>query len=100
MGSAKTRTLAAILVVGLGAPTAAQSGHVHPAPKTTDSTKIAGMADHVMSGPMSANMMKHMELTPTHVATRADSNKALALAAELKQAIAKYRDTAAAVADG
>jgi hypothetical protein len=81
----------------------AQGSHVHPASPakgSTDSAQMAGMADHAMSGAMSANMMKHMELTPTRSATRADSVRALAVAAELKSAIAKYADTAAAVADG
>jgi hypothetical protein len=66
----------------------------------SDSARIAGMADHAMSGPMDDNMMKHMELTPARKATRDDSLRATRVAADLKQAIAKYRDTAAAVADG
>src|SRR6185437_14859787 len=49
-----------------------------------------------MDGPMDA----HMKLTPSRPATHADSTRALLVASELKQAIAKYRDTAAAVADG
>src|SRR6185437_3249451 len=53
-----------------------------------------------MDGPMDANMMKHMKLTPSRPATRADSTRALLVASQLKQAIDKYRDTAAAVADG
>jgi hypothetical protein len=79
----------------------AQSGHVHPAPKPpTDSSKLTGMADHAMSGPMNANMMKHMELTPLRTPSREDSARATRVAAELKRAIAKYQDTAVAVADG
>jgi hypothetical protein len=61
---------------------------------------MAGMADQAMSGPMDANTMKHMELTPMRSPSHADSARAAAVAAELKQAIAKYQDTAAAVADG
>jgi hypothetical protein len=61
---------------------------------------MAGMADHAMSGPMDANMMKHMSLSPSRPATRADSLRAYQVAIELRQAIAKYQDTAAAVADG
>jgi hypothetical protein len=58
------------------------------------------MADHVMSGAMDANMMKHMALTPVRSATRADSVRATKVAAELTRAIARYSDTAVAVADG
>ncbi|MFI5228141.1 MAG: hypothetical protein ACHQWU_03675 [Gemmatimonadales bacterium] len=63
---------------------------------------MAGM-DHMddgMDGSMDANMMKHMTLTPQRPATHADSVRALTVASELKRAIAKYQDTAAAVADG
>jgi hypothetical protein len=65
-----------------------------------DSTRMAGMADHAMAGPTDANMMKHMELTPPRTATRDDSVRATKIAAELKQALAKYQDPAAAGADG
>jgi len=65
-----------------------------------DSARMAGMADHAMSGPMDENMTKHMELTPVRAATHGDTVIALRLAGELKQAITKYADTAAAVADG
>jgi len=65
-----------------------------------DSARMAGMADHAMGGSMDENMMKHMELTPVRVATHEDSVRAMRLAGELKQAILKYSDTAAAVADG
>jgi len=84
----------------------AQASHGHaasPAKPPSDSAGMAGMvgmADHAMSGGMSANMMKHVELSPARAPTHADSVRALAVAAELKRAIAKYSDTAAAVADG
>ena len=80
----------------------AQGGHVHPQPVKPggDTARMAGMADHAMSGPMDENMMKHMELTPARTPTRADSLRATSVAAELKRAIAKYQDTAVAVADG
>ena len=66
----------------------------------TDSARMAGMADHAMSGSMDENMLKHMELSPTRPATHDDSVRAMKLAGELQRAIAKYADTAAAVADG
>ena len=65
-----------------------------------DTAKMAGMADHAMSGPMDENMRKHMHLTPARPPTHADSVRATKVVAELKQAIAKYQDTAVAVADG
>jgi hypothetical protein len=64
------------------------------------SAQMAGMADHVMSGPMDANMMKHMQLTSLRVPTHEDSLRAARVATELRQAISRYRDTAIAVADG
>jgi hypothetical protein len=86
----KTRVVTLILTIASGGRAFAQA----------DTGRVAGMADHAMTGPMDANMMKHMELTPVPKATHADSSKAEALAAELKRAIAKYQDTAVAVADG
>jgi hypothetical protein len=65
-----------------------------------DSAQMSQMADHVMSGPMDENMMKHMELTPLRSPTRDDSIRATKIATELRQAIAKYQDTAVARADG
>jgi len=53
-----------------------------------------------MSGAMSEAARKHMELSPTRRATRDDSTRALDVARELRIALAKYADTAAAVADG
>ncbi|HEY5060359.1 MAG TPA: hypothetical protein VII52_02435 [Gemmatimonadaceae bacterium] len=75
-------------------------GHQDPTRASSDSARMADMADHVMSGAMDDNMMKHMALTPIRPATRADSVRATNVAAELTRAIARYRDTAAAVADG
>jgi hypothetical protein len=42
----------------------------------------------------------HMEMTPVRPLAPGDSARAAAVAAELRSAIAKYRDTATAVADG
>jgi hypothetical protein len=95
---------AAILLTGRHArPAAAQGVGAAQQPAgggAKDSARMAGMADHAMSGAMDENMMKHMELSPPRVATHDDSIRAMRLAGELKQAIAKYADTAAAVADG
>jgi hypothetical protein len=67
---------------------------------TSDTTRILGAADAAMSGPMSTNAKRHMRMTPTRQATREDSALALAVAAELRDALARYTDTTAAVADG
>jgi hypothetical protein len=65
-----------------------------------DSARIVGMADHAMSAPADSITARHMALTPARKPTHADSLRAKAVAVELKRAIAKYRDTAVAVADG
>jgi hypothetical protein len=78
----------------------AQAARAQQSSGAMDSARMAGMADHAMSGSMDENMMKHMELSPTRPATQDDSIRAMKLAGELKQAIAKYADTAVAVVDG
>lgn len=89
------------LAVSFNASNVAAQGHVHPTQSAAgDSTQMTDMADHAMDGPMSANMMKHMALTPSRTPTAADSARARQIAGDLKRAIAKYADTSAAVADG
>ncbi|MEX2151985.1 MAG: hypothetical protein WD825_01525 [Gemmatimonadaceae bacterium] len=61
---------------------------------------MIGAADAAMNGPMSDAAMKHMLLSPTRKVTREDSVRAKAVASQLRAALAKYADTAAAVADG
>lgn len=61
---------------------------------------MIGAADAAMSGPMSAAAKKHMLMTPLRKATRDDSVRAREVANELRGALAKYRDTTVAVADG
>jgi hypothetical protein len=80
-----------------------QTGQSRPRPVArpeNDSAQMSGMADHVMSGPMDENMMKHMEFTPLRAATHDDSVRAMKVATELRQSIAKYADTSGARADG
>ena len=86
---------AAFPVTGLEA----QRGISMPPPSTRSDAPMK-MAEHSMSGAMDSIMMKHMELSATRRATPADSTRALAVVKELRAAIAKYRDTATAVADG
>ena len=98
----KAMTNAKILIL---AATFAVTGWGRAAAQGSDSARMAGMADHAMGdmamgGGMDVNMAKHMELTPTRPATHEDTVRALKVAAELKRAIARYQDTATAVADG
>jgi hypothetical protein len=115
----------ALLVATLSIPAVAraQSGHAGhgqhdhggakaaPAPARPAPTKpaekqngdpIAGAADESMGGHHHNDMNSrfHMELTPTRPATRDDSLQAQRVLDELRQSIAKYADTSAAVADG
>jgi hypothetical protein len=76
-------------------------------PSTNDNDHVVGAADAAMGGNARGehdhgdmNMRFHMEMTPTRPATRADSIKAQQILDELRQSIAKYRDTSVAVADG
>src|SRR5262249_19239273 len=101
MATSHLRTLTLSLAFPLAASgqLLGQTGQARVKP-ADDSVHMADMADHAMSGPMDENMMKHMRLTPARTATHDDSVRATKLVAELRQAIAKYQDTAAAVADG
>jgi hypothetical protein len=88
-----------LLASAASAPLVAQHSHgEHPA--ATDSSRMVGAADEAMSGPMSAAAKKHMLLSPTRKATRADSARAREVAQQLRVALTKYADTSAAAADG
>src|SRR5262245_28112938 len=65
-----------------------------------DSAQIVGAADASMNGPMSDAAMKHLEMSPVRNGSARDSARAMAVAQQLRTALAKYADTAAAVADG
>ena len=82
-----------------GAPKAAAdtTSHRHEAGMVGAVDASMGEAAHDHGG---MNEALHMELTPTRRATRADSLRAESVLAELRIAIAKYRDTSRAVADG
>ena len=66
----------------------------------TDSARMMTMAEHAMMGHADSIAMRHMTMTAARAPTHKDSVRAKEVAAELKRAIAKYEDTAAAVADG
>ena len=91
-----------VLALGLMAPSAVAAQHPHGghAGHQPDSATIVSAADAVMSAPMSAAAKKHMRLSPTRTATAEDTTRARNLARHLRTSLAKYSDTAAAVADG
>jgi hypothetical protein len=76
-----TRSLAVILLAATCASDAGGQAHDHAAAST-------------------ANASLHMEMTPLRARSAGDSVRAAAVAAELREAIARYRDTTAAVAAG
>ncbi len=83
-------------------PAAAKPDTTTPTAKT-DNDHVVGAADASMSGGHDhgdINARFHMEMTATRAATRDDSIKAERVLVELRESIAKYRDTTAAVADG
>ena len=94
-----SRTIAALMLstVAAFAPLGAQHSHGSPG---RDSSHIIGAADAAMSGPLSDAARKHMELSPARRATKADTLRATKVAQELRDALHKYHDTTAAVADG
>ncbi|MEO8562705.1 MAG: hypothetical protein ABI601_11555 [bacterium] len=89
-GTVRRALIAAAVALPLFAPVARAQTHTHSAPSAS-----AGSTMH--SGNEEA---LHMEMTPTRPATAADSARAAGVAVTLRKAIAKYRDTTAAVADG
>ena len=84
----------------LATPLSAQHTHGGHAAPPPDSARMVGAADAAMSGELSDAARRHLELTPTRIATAADSAKALEVAATLRKALTKYADTATATADG
>ena len=62
---------------------------------------MMGMADHAMGEMRRDSIMSlHMQMTPMRTATHEDSTRALAVVAELRRGIAKYKDVAMAERDG
>lgn len=97
----KTATIALLLLVTSAGTRALRAQHTHgDATHSADSSHMIGAADATMSGPMSDAAKKHLELSPPRRATRADSVKAMDVVKQLRSALGKYADTAAAVADG
>jgi hypothetical protein len=97
----KTGTLLLIVLAAV-APQAVNAQHTHGghAGHQPDSSGMVGAADAVMSAPMSDAAKKHMRLSPTRTGTAEDSARALDLARQLRTSLAKYADTAVAVAEG
>src|SRR4051812_15809360 len=92
----KTVYVGAFLLVA----SVAQAQHSHGAPTANDSSRMVSSADEAMSGPLTDNARRHLEMSPARLATSADSAKAREVVKELRLALAKYGDTTAAVADG
>jgi hypothetical protein len=80
----------AAALLALMAQLAGAQEHAHAAEAPT--------APHVHAAGANANL--HMEMTPALRPTASDSVRAARIAATLRTALAKYADTAAAVADG
>ena len=97
-----------MLAVTIWFPAAARAqAHEHAKPaastagKPGDDNQMVGMADHAMNDmAMDSIMSLHMEMTPKRVATHDDSTRALAVVAELRHAIEKYKDVSVAERDG
>ena len=84
-----------------GAKTSASPKTQEPAKVTNADDHMVGMADHAMAGMGKDSIMSlHMEMSPARAGTHEDTVRAMAVVSDLRQAIAKYRDTAVAVADG
>ena len=87
-----------------------QSGHDHhkttpaaPTPKEakSDGDRMIGMADHAMGHDHADSIMaRHMFLSPARLATREDSARAMAVVAELRRGIEKYKDVSVAERHG
>ena len=86
------------LLLALVAQLAGAQSHAHAAEVTTPpmSPASSGPTGHTLDD----NVKLHMEMTPTVRPAPGDSARAAYVAGELRVALAKYRDTTAAVADG
>ena len=72
-----------------------------PPARSGDDDHMMGMADHAMGEMRRDSIMSlHMQMTPMRTATHEDSTRALAVVAELRRGIAKYKDVAMAERDG
>lgn len=78
----------------------AQASHESHRGHNPDTAGMVSAADAVMSGPASPAAQKHLRLSPVRTATRADSVRAREIVRQVRTALAKYGDTAAASAAG
>lgn len=100
-------TLALLVALSASAGTAGaqhpHGGHVHGAGASgsaADSARLTVAAEHAMAGHHDARAMAHMRMTSPRRATAADSARAAAIVATLRDATAKYHDVRQAEADG
>jgi hypothetical protein len=96
----KTATFPLLLLITAVVAHPLRAQHTHGETHSADSSHMIGAADATMSGPMSEAAQKHLELSPARRATSQDSAKAMEVVKQLRVALAKYADTAAAAADG
>jgi len=89
-----TRFLQFTLLLVLIITRSAQGQHSHT-DAAISSAGSAGMSDADIRA-----MAAHMEMTPPRLMMASDSSRAAGIAAELRSAIAKYRDVKRAQADG
>ena len=92
----------AMLVAGLWFPCGAiAQTHDHKTQSQASDDHMVGMADQALGDMgMDSVMRLHMEMTPMRAPTHGDSTRALAVVAELRHAIEKYKDVAVAERDG
>jgi hypothetical protein len=92
----------ALLLAGFSFPRVARGqAHDHKTQNQSQDDHMVDMADHAMGNMgMDSLMSLHMQMTPRRLATHDDSTRALAIVAELRHAIAKYKDVAVAEHDG
>ena len=88
-----------MLLLFAAAPLLAQGGgHHHDDGQGKESQGHADAVHGAMAGRLDESL--HMRMTPKRTATAADSARARGIAAELREALAKYADPVAAEADG
>lgn len=105
--SIRAGALAACLLATPASGAAQHTAHVHDEPaakdapvRPADPAAEAATASMGHEGAMPAPMRAHMRMSPRRPATRADSARAAAIVATLREALGKYRDVRVAEAEG
>ena len=95
----KAATIGVLLLL-TGHAAGAQAAHGGHAGHNPDTAGMVSAADAVMSGPASAVAQKHLRLSPVRPPTSADSARAREVLRQVRTALGRYGDTAAATAAG